>query len=367
VTLGHRQLSQCLKTIGLHRGAFLSLFIASLAAFPLSGCVGVADKTASPAAPKLHPGAQAQLAVTPSAITFQNVVVGQKNTQTIQVSNTGNAELDISAISLTGTGFSLGSVTAPLQLAPSASKNFTVSFTPATVTTSAKATITISSNDANSTFTVPVNGTSVKPTVSWELNPASIAFPSITVQGTKSQSVTVTSTGNSPVTIGSMAITGAAFSMSGVNAGTTLAEGQQLTFQVTFHPLATGNLAGSLKLTSSSGAVLNMSISGTATAASTLAATPHSVTLSWNPSSGGSIVGGSGGSIVGGIVGYRIYRGTSSGGPYSGLNSSVDSSTSYVDSSVVSGGRYFYVATAVDSTGNESAYSNEASATIPNP
>ncbi len=209
---------------------------------------------------------------------------------------------------------------------------------------------------SNSAFTVPVNGTSVKSILSWELSPASIAFPSITVQGTNSQNVTVTNTGNSPVTIGSTAITGAAFSVSGLHPGTTLSEGQQVTFQVNFHPLATGKITGSLKLTSSTGAALNMNISGTATAASTVASTPHTVMLSWSPS--GSI---------GNIVGYRIYRGTSSGGPYSGLNSSPDSSTSYVDSSVVSGGKYFYVATAVDSAGNESAYSNEASATIPNP
>jgi len=35
--------------------------------------------------------------------------------------------------------------------------------------------------------------------------------------------------------------------------------------------------------------------------------------------------------------------------------------------SVVSGSQYFYVTTAVDASGTESAFSNEASATIPNP
>jgi len=78
------------------------------------------------------------------------------------------------------------------------------------------------------------------------------------------------------------------------------------------------------------------------------------VTLNWNPST--SVVSG-----------YNVYRGTVSGGPYSLLNSSLDSGTSYVDLSVVSGSQYFYVTTAVDASGAESTFSNEASATIPNP
>ena len=342
------QISQRLKAIRARRCTLISLCFIALAAFSLSGCVGLADsKTTN------TPTAAPQLVVTPNAITFQNVVVGQKNTQTIQIANAGTAELDISAIALTGTGFSLGSVTAPLQIAPNASKSFTVSFAPTTVTTSAQATISIASNDANSPLTVPVSGTSIKSSASWQLTPTGITFASIAAQGTESQTVTLSNTGNAPITINATKITGAAFSMSGATPGTTLAAGQQLTFQVSFHPVAAGNSSGSLTLTSSIGTTLTMNLSGVATSPST-PSTPHSVTLTWNPSTGS-------------IAGYRIYRGTTTGGPYVGLNSSLDTSTSYVYSSVVSGGKYFYVATSVDTSGNESTYSNEASATIPNP
>jgi fibronectin type 3 domain-containing protein len=41
------------------------------------------------------------------------------------------------------------------------------------------------------------------------------------------------------------------------------------------------------------------------------------------------------------------------------------SATSYVDSGVSSGQTYYYVATEVDSSGTESSYSSEVSATIP--
>jgi fibronectin type 3 domain-containing protein len=47
------------------------------------------------------------------------------------------------------------------------------------------------------------------------------------------------------------------------------------------------------------------------------------------------------------------------------MNSALVSTTSYTDSSVVSGQTYYFVTTEVDSTGAESVYSNEAVAAIP--
>jgi fibronectin type 3 domain-containing protein len=82
-------------------------------------------------------------------------------------------------------------------------------------------------------------------------------------------------------------------------------------------------------------------------------ATQHIVDLSWTASSG--------------AIGYNIYRGTVSGGPYTMINSSLDSTTAYTDSTVVSGTTYYYVATAVNSSSEESGYSNQATAVIPTP
>lgn len=65
------------------------------------------------------------------------------------------------------------------------------------------------------------------------------------------------------------------------------------------------------------------------------------------------------------VSGYNIYRGTVSGGPFAKLNSSLQSGTTYTDSTVQAGQTYYYVTTAVDSSGAESAYSNVASAVVP--
>jgi fibronectin type 3 domain-containing protein len=80
--------------------------------------------------------------------------------------------------------------------------------------------------------------------------------------------------------------------------------------------------------------------------------TPHDVTLNWNAS------------ISSGIMGYNVYRGTGSGGPYLKLNSGTIVTTSYTDT-VQSGQTYYYVVTAMNSGSQESVYSNEVAATIP--
>jgi fibronectin type 3 domain-containing protein len=83
-----------------------------------------------------------------------------------------------------------------------------------------------------------------------------------------------------------------------------------------------------------------------------MAATGHSVDLSWQASPSN-------------VQGYNVYRGSSSSGPYTKLNSAVDGSTSYTDSTVHSATTYYYVTTAVGSDGNESVYSNQVKAVIP--
>jgi len=65
------------------------------------------------------------------------------------------------------------------------------------------------------------------------------------------------------------------------------------------------------------------------------------------------------------VVGYNVYRSTVNGGPYSIMNGSLISGLSYTDTTVQNGVLYYYVVTAVDGSGNESAYSNQASANIP--
>lgn len=78
----------------------------------------------------------------------------------------------------------------------------------------------------------------------------------------------------------------------------------------------------------------------------------HSVSLNWSAS------------VSPNLMNYKVYRGTTSGGPY-GVVTTLGLVTSYVDSNVQDGQTYYYVTTVVDDSGAESGYSNEASAVVP--
>ena len=66
-----------------------------------------------------------------------------------------------------------------------------------------------------------------------------------------------------------------------------------------------------------------------------------------------------------GVAGYNVYRSTVSGGPYTKINSTLDTTTAYNDTAVQDGVTYYYVTTAVNGQGQESSYSNESSAGVP--
>jgi glycosidase len=71
------------------------------------------------------------------------------------------------------------------------------------------------------------------------------------------------------------------------------------------------------------------------------------LSLSWN--------------AVAGAAGYNLYRSPLSGGGWVKLNASPLAGTGYTDTGLSNAKTYYYVATALDGPGNESAYSNEAS------
>lgn len=87
------------------------------------------------------------------------------------------------------------------------------------------------------------------------------------------------------------------------------------------------------------------------TIARAASAAPHGATLSWNP--------------VAVAAGYNIYRSAVSGSGYVKLNTALLATPKYVDTAVTGASKYFYVVTAVNAAGQESAFSAEISALIP--
>lgn len=88
-------------------------------------------------------------------------------------------------------------------------------------------------------------------------------------------------------------------------------------------------------------------INFTATATQT-----HAVALSWIASTSA-------------VSGYNVYRSSVSGAGYVRINSTLIPLLTYTDTTVQNGVTYYYVTTAVDSAGAESAFSNQAQASVP--
>jgi hypothetical protein len=93
----------------------------------------------------------------------------------------------------------------------------------------------------------------------------------------------------------------------------------------------------------------------TVTAQLTLAVN-HWVELSWTASP------------TPGVVGYKLYRSKTPGGPYLLANGTIIKGVRFNDVSVLAGEKWCYVVAAVASDGiTESDHSNEACATLPTP
>jgi P pilus assembly chaperone PapD len=336
-------------TLAAGQSKSFSVTFTPASAGSLSGSVTVvSNATNSPATITLSgAGIQPQISVIPSSISFGSVTVGVSNTQTITIRNAGTATLTVTQASLAGTGFTSSGLVLPLSIPAGGSSAFTVGFAPASAG-SFSGSITFVSNTPNSPLVVPISGTGVASILQLSASPASLSFGSLTTGTSATQSVTISNTGNSSVSISQVSASGAGFSTSGIALPLSLAAGQSTSFSVSFAPASAGSLAGSVTVVSNAtNSPLVVALSGTG-----VAPVSHAVSLSWTPSSST-------------YSGFNIYRGTTSGGPYTRLDTSVVSATSYVDSGVSSGSTYYYVATEVDSSGTESAYSGEVSAKIP--
>jgi hypothetical protein len=321
--------------------SLLPLLLAWSTNLGLVGCTGL-----TPASPK--PGQHgASIAVAASSIAFGSVAIGTTNTQTLTVSNPGNRNLVISQAVVNGPGFSLSGLSVPFTITPGQSVTVAVGFTPSTGGSSLSGTLTLVSNAPTTPLAIPLSGKGA--VILLAASPSSLSFGNSA--GTSGpQSVTLTNTGASNVSISQITSSEAAFSFTGLALPATLSPGQTASFNVLFAPTSLGTQTGSVTVWSTAA----NSPATISTTGRRLQPITHSVTLSWEAST----------SMV---VGYYVYRGMQLGGPYTKLNNSALAAVFFPDATVEAGRTYFYVVTAVDSSALESEFSTEVSATIPTP
>jgi hypothetical protein len=287
------------------------------------------------------------LAANPTSIAFNSAQVGSTQSHSEVLSNTGGSPLQITNATVTGAGFAVNGIAVPTTLNAGQSLTFNVTFTPQS-SGSVSGSLALTANGSVPNLSLLLSGTGTAP-AQLSVTPTSASFGNVVVGASQNQSGSLTANGGG-VTISAVTSNSPEFTLTGLALPLTLSMGQSAPFTLTFKPQASGATSGTITFTSNAtNPSLAESVSGTGTPAA-----QHNVGLSWSASTST-------------VIGYNVYRGTQSGGPYVAITSAADASTTYTDSTVLAGSTYYYVVTAVDGSGNESTYSNQAQAVIPTP
>jgi hypothetical protein len=177
------------------------------------------------------------------------------------------------------------------------------------------------------------------------VSPSTLDFGQVAVGDHKGQTGTLTA-GDASITVTSADWSGEGYSISGIVFPVTVRAGQSVPFKITFAPNRAGSAAGKISFQSDAEHTPQAAFRAKGTSS-------HSVTLAWHPAAAS-------------VVGYNVYRGVASTGPYARINSIAHSKATFTDAAVTGGKTYFYVTTAVNKNGRESKYSNQVRVTIPN-
>jgi hypothetical protein len=157
------------------------------------------------------------LNISPTSLSFGSITTSASSApQNVTITNTGNSNVTISQISVTGAGYSITFGGAPVTLSPLQPLTLTVLFSP-TAAGSVSGNISIVSNANGSPASVSLSGTGIAPvqhsvTLTWNASPS-------TVSGYNVYRSTVSGTGY--IKLNSSLVTGLAYTDSGVQNGTT--------------------------------------------------------------------------------------------------------------------------------------------------
>ena len=209
-------------------------------------------------------GMQAGLAMSPASLNFGTVTMGQSSTQSVKLTNSGNANLNLTA-TLPGNNFTDNLVT-PMTINAGASATFNVQFTP-TSSGGVNGSIVFTDNASGSPQTLILSGSGQATNSTLTPNPGNVPFANVIVGSNSTQPITLTNSGTASVSITQINITtGAGFSQNGLSVGQTIAAGATASFTAEFAPTAIGLSSGNITLTSTaSNPTVTIALSGTGT------------------------------------------------------------------------------------------------------
>ena len=205
------------------------------------------------------------VSLSPTSLHFGNQTVGIISTpHHVMLTNTGNIDLTITSIQITGTnsGDFAQTNNCPSSLPPNNICKIRVTFTP-TGTGTRNAAVTITDNAPGSPQSVPLTGVGVLPAVTF--SPTSLTFPTQLVFTTsKAQPVQLTNNGLGILLISKIAVSGP-FSQTN-NCPSSLNPGANCTISVRFHPKNKNIFHGAVSVTDNApGSPQTVPLKGTGT------------------------------------------------------------------------------------------------------
>src|SRR5215469_540355 len=188
-------------------------------------------------------GEVGQVSVSPTSLAFGNQNLNTTSApQTITVTSTGSVPATITGWSNPGAVAVTNNC--PYSLASGSSCTFTLAYTP-TVPGPLNGSFIFSGSFQNSPASVSLSGTGIGAAA--QFSPYSLTFGNQSLNSTSApQGLTLFNTGNAPLTISRIAVTGD-FAQTN-NCGSSVAGGSNCTIYITFQPTATGTRSGTLQL-----------------------------------------------------------------------------------------------------------------------
>jgi hypothetical protein len=188
-----------------------------------------------------------QLTANPSSVNFGTVATGSSGSTAIQLKNTGTASVKISSIATSGSGFTLSSLSLPLTLAPNQAATLTAGFKP-TASGEFSEHITVTSSATDSPTAISLVGTAG--TSGLTATPASVSFGTVPTGAATTQTIRLTNSGDSQLTISGVSATGTGISVSGITAPVNIAAGQSANLTASLKLTSAGAVSGAIKIAS---------------------------------------------------------------------------------------------------------------------
>jgi len=221
----------------------------------------------------------ANVSFSTNSLSFGNQVIGTtSNAQPVTLTNAGNTCFQFSNVQITG-DFSQGNNCAAAGLLGGSSCTYSVSFSPST-TGPRSGGLSVSGSDGvtNSSLSASLSGYGLTAQPSLSLSPASLSFAAQFVGTTSAaQTITITSTGNTGLTISGISISGP-FVQSN-NCPSSLSPKATCAVSISFRPSGGGPQSGTLNITdNASGSPQTAGLTGTGVDFS-IVASPSSATV----------------------------------------------------------------------------------------